>query len=127
MLDAKAKQRIIKKYQTHASDTGSPQVQIAILTEEIKDLTGHLAEHRNDNSSRRGLLKKVNERKKLIKYLKRENLQAFEELAKKLKLKFKASQEKNIDDIEEELQKQLKEKEEWEKLAEEQKSDADDL
>jgi len=60
MIDAKVKQRIIKKYQTHEHDTGSPHVQVAILTEEIKLLTEHLKIHRKDHSSRRGLLKKVN-------------------------------------------------------------------
>jgi small subunit ribosomal protein S15 len=123
MLDAKTKQKIIKKYQTHGSDTGSSQVQIAILTEEIKELTDHLKQHRKDQSSRRGLLKKVNERKKLLKYLKREDNAAFDTLAKKLKLRIRSVAEKSVDDIEQEMEKQQKEKEEWEKLAEEQKKD----
>ena len=92
MLDVKAKSKIIKKYQTHANDTGSPQVQIALLTEEIKELTEHLKTHRKDHSSRRGLLKKVNERKKLLKYLAREDQGAYLDITKKLKIKVKYAQ-----------------------------------
>lgn len=87
MLDKKAKEKIIKKFRVHDTDTGSAQVQIAILTEEIKELTGHLQKHKHDFSSRRGLLKKVSERRKLLKYLQKEDAAAFEELAGKLKLK----------------------------------------
>jgi small subunit ribosomal protein S15 len=87
MLDKKIKEKIIKKFQDHANDTGSPQVQIAILSEEIKQLTKHLQEHRKDFSSRRGLLKKVSERRKLLKYLQKENEKAFMDVAEKLKLK----------------------------------------
>lgn len=87
MLDKKAKERIIKKFRVHDTDTGSPQVQIAILTEEIKELTEHLKKHKHDFSSRRGLLKKVGERRKLLKYLQKENLEQFKELSEKLKLK----------------------------------------
>ena len=86
MLDKKAKERIIAKFKTHDSDTGSPQVQIAILTAEIKDLTEHLINHKKDFSSRKGLLRKVSERRRLLKYLKREDDQAYEELVEKLKL-----------------------------------------
>lgn len=87
MLDKKIKERVIKKFQEHGNDTGSPQVQIAILSEEIKQLTKHLQEHRKDFSSRRGLLKKVSERRKLLKYLQKENEKAFMDVAEKLKLK----------------------------------------
>ncbi|MFH1405291.1 MAG: 30S ribosomal protein S15 [Patescibacteria group bacterium] len=87
MLDAKRKQKIIEKYRTHESDTGSPQVQIALLTEEIKMLTGHLREHKKDFSSRRGLIKKVNERRRLLKYLEREDAKAFAKLKEILELK----------------------------------------
>jgi len=87
MLDKKVKEKIIKKYRVHDTDTGSPQVQIAILTEEIKDLTEHLKQHKHDYSSRRGLLKKVGERRKLLKYLQKENAEQFKELATKLKLR----------------------------------------
>jgi small subunit ribosomal protein S15 len=87
MLDKKTKEKIIKKYRVHENDTGSTQVQIAILTEEIKQLTEHLKQHKQDNSSRRGLLKKVGERRKLLKYLQKEDVEQFKELASKLKLK----------------------------------------
>ena len=87
MLDKKAKERIIKKFRVHDTDTGSSQVQIAILTEEIKELTEHLKKHKHDFSSRRGLLKKVGERRKLLKYLQKESAEQFKELATKLKLK----------------------------------------
>lgn len=87
MLDKKAKQKIINKFKLHATDTGSSQVQIAILTEEIKQLTKHLKQHKHDHSSRRGLLKKVSERRRLLKYLQKEDEKAFNKLAKTLKLK----------------------------------------
>jgi small subunit ribosomal protein S15 len=87
MLDKKSKEKIIKKFQIHPSDTGSSQVQIAILTAEIEELTEHLKKHKHDFSSRRGLLRKVSERRRLLKYLQKEDEQAFIELAKKLKLK----------------------------------------
>jgi small subunit ribosomal protein S15 len=87
MLDKKTKERIIKKFATHENDTGSSEVQIAILTEEIKQLAEHLTTHKKDHSSRRGLLKKVGERRRLLRYLERENAESFEALVKKLKLK----------------------------------------
>lgn len=90
MLDKKVKEKLIKKFRVHDTDTGSPQVQIAILTEEIKGLTEHLQQHKHDYSSRRGLLKKVGERRKLLKYLQKENAEQFKELAIKLKLKIAA-------------------------------------
>lgn len=86
MLDKKTKEKIIEKFKTHDTDTGSPQVQIAILSEEIKQLSEHLHEHKKDHSSRRGLVKKVNERRRLIKYLQREDAKGYEELAAKLKI-----------------------------------------
>lgn len=87
MLSKQKKQRLIKKYQTHVGDTGSSEVQIAILTSEIEELASHLKSHHKDHSSRRGLLRKVGERRKLLKYLQRENPASYEELVKKLKLK----------------------------------------
>lgn len=87
MLTKQAKQKIINKFKTHANDTGSPQVQIAILSEEIKLLTDHLKQHKQDHSSRRGLMKKVGERRRLLQYLQKENEEAFMELATKLKLR----------------------------------------
>lgn len=86
MLEKKAKDKIIEKFRIHKTDTGSPQVQVAILTAEIKDLAEHLKQHKKDFSSRRGLLKKVGERRRLLKYLEREDEKAHEELLEKLKL-----------------------------------------
>lgn len=86
-LQRDEKDKIIKKYKVHDTDTGSSEVQIAILTAEIDQLTDHLKTHKKDFSSRRGLLKKVGQRQRLLRYLQRENQAAFEELAKKLKLK----------------------------------------
>jgi len=99
MLDKDSKQKIINKFKVHDTDTGSSQVQIAILSEEIKRLTDHLKEHKHDHSSRRGLLKKVGERRKLLKYLQKESEESFKDLAKKLKLKIA---KKMIEDEEEE-------------------------
>ncbi len=87
MLTAKKKQKIIEKFRSHKSDTGSPQVQIAILTAEIDDLTKHMREHKKDYSSRRGLIKKVYERRRLQKYLEREDEKAYIKLKKELNLK----------------------------------------
>jgi len=86
-LTKNQKDRIIKKHRTHKTDTGSPEVQIAILTEEIKQLTAHMKQHKHDYSSRLGLIKKVQERKKLTNYLQKENPDSFKKLAKALKLK----------------------------------------
>ena len=87
MLDKKKKIAIIKKFKTHEEDTGSPQVQIAILTEEIKELTDHLKTHKKDFSSRRGLFRKVNLRRKLLQYLAKTDEKGYEALTKKLKIK----------------------------------------
>jgi len=87
VLDAKKKQQIISKFKTHATDTGSAEVQIAILTEEIKDLTKHLQQHKHDHSSRRGLLKKVGERRRLIRYLEVDNSESYKKIIDALKLK----------------------------------------
>lgn len=87
MLDKKKKQKIIEKFKTHDKDTGSPQVQIAILTEEVKELTKHLRTHKKDFSSRRGLVKKVTERRRLMRYLRREDKQAYESLIVDLKIR----------------------------------------
>lgn len=87
MLDKKIKQKIIAKFATKPGDTGSTQVQVAILTEEINRLSEHLKEHKKDNSSRRGLLKKIGERRRLLRYLAAEDMPAYEDLVKRLKLK----------------------------------------
>lgn len=80
------KEEIIKKYRIHKSDTGSAEVQIAILTDEIKNLTDHLKKNKKDNSSRRGLLKMVVQRRKLLDYLKREDEKRYDKIKKKLKI-----------------------------------------
>ncbi|SRR6056297_451034 len=119
MLDKKTKEKLIKKYGTHDKDTGSPQVQIAILTEEIKDLTEHLKEHKKDHSSRRGLLKKIGERKKMLKYLKKEDEETFKDLARKLNLRI-AKKIEEEEEAKKEMEKILEEKN---KLAEEQEEE----
>ena len=91
MLDKAIKDKIIKKFKIHEQDTGSPEVQIAILSEEIDRLTEHLKDHKKDFSSRRGLIKKISQRRRLLKYLKREDEKKFESLVKKLKLNIKIS------------------------------------
>ncbi len=87
MLTNKSKEKIIKEFQLHKGDTGSSEVQIAILTREIEELSKHLKKHHHDFSSRRGLLKKISQRRKLIKYLQKENVESLLKIAKKLKLK----------------------------------------
>lgn len=87
MLTKDQKDKVIKKYRTHDSDTGSPQVQIAILTSEIRDLTKHLKMHKKDFSSRRGLVKKVVERRRLLRYLAREDKKAHDTLVEDLKIR----------------------------------------
>ena len=87
MLDKKKKLKVVEKFRTHKNDTGSTEVQVAILTEEIKELTNHLKTHKKDFSSRRGLLAKVALRHKLLRYLEREDDKRFIKLVKALKLK----------------------------------------
>jgi small subunit ribosomal protein S15 len=87
MLEKKVKDRIIAKFATHPGDTGSAQVQIAILTKEINELIKHLRIHKKDFSSRRGLLQKVNRRRKLLNYLEREEPKNYKKLVEALKLK----------------------------------------
>ena len=87
MLSKKEKDAIIKKFQTHKDDTGSPEVQIAVLTKEIEQVSEHLKIHRKDNHSRRGLLKMVGNRRRLLRYLKGEDVKRYEKIADKLKIK----------------------------------------
>ena len=86
MLEQGQKKKIIEKFKTHANDTGSPQVQIAPLSSEVSELIKHLQTHKKDHSSRRGLIKKVSERRRLMKYLKREDAKAYDDLMAKLSL-----------------------------------------
>ncbi len=93
MLSAKQKEKVIKDYQLHKGDTGSSEVQIAILTKEIEELAKHLKKHHHDFSSRRGLLKKISQRRKLVKYLQKENEESLLKIAKNLKLKVAKKEE----------------------------------
>lgn len=81
------KKTIIQSFAVHPQDTGSPQVQIAILTNRVQELTKHLEEHPKDNHSRRGLLIMVGKRRKLLNYLRLNNKEEFEKLNEKLGLK----------------------------------------
>jgi small subunit ribosomal protein S15 len=87
MLTAEEKEKIIKKYKLHDKDTGSPEVQIALLSEEIENLLLHLKKHSKDLHSKRGLLKMVAKRKKLLKYLEKEDKKRYNSIVKKVKLK----------------------------------------
>ncbi len=85
MLATKKKQAIIKKNQVHAKDTGSPEVQVAVLSEQINQLADHLKTHKKDNHSRRGLIKMVAKRRNHLKYLERNDKSRHEALVKKIK------------------------------------------
>ncbi len=87
MLETKEKEKIITKYKLHDLDTGSPEVQIALLTEEIKQLLLHLKKHAKDFHSKRGLLKMVSKRRSLLNYLKKENTRRYNSILKKIGLK----------------------------------------
>ena len=85
-VDAR-KADIIKKHKIHQSDTGSPEVQIAIFTEKIEELANHLQTNKKDNHSRRGLLSMVSKRKRLLTYLRRQDEKRYKSITKKLGLK----------------------------------------
>lgn len=86
-LSKEKKAEIVSKYGKSATDTGSCEVQIAILTEEIKTLTEHLKEHKHDFHSRRGLLKKVGQRRSLLNYLVKNDVTRYREIVKQLGLR----------------------------------------
>ena len=86
-LTAEEKQDIIAKYATHEGDTGSPEVQIALLTKRIADLTEHLKEHKHDHLSRRGLLLMVGDRRRLLDYLKGVDINRYRALIERLGLR----------------------------------------
>ena len=86
-LTAQDKQEIISKYATHEGDTGSPEVQVALLTQRITDLTEHLKTHKHDHHSRRGLLLMVGDRRRLLDYLKREDIDRYRSLIDRLGLR----------------------------------------
>jgi small subunit ribosomal protein S15 len=87
MLKNKKKEKVIGKYKAHKTDTGSADVQIALLTERIKELLGHLKEHPKDVHSKRGLLKMVSKRRKLLAKLQKESTRKYNFLIKKIGLK----------------------------------------
>ena len=84
MITKDQKTTVIEANKTHENDTGSPEVQIAILTERIKQLTEHLKEHKHDNHSRRGLLKMVGKRRALLNYLQKKDIERYRAIIKKL-------------------------------------------
>ncbi len=88
-LDKASKEKIIKEYKRHGKDTGSPEVQIAILTTRITELTDHLRANTHDESSRRGLLKLVGRRRRLLAYLRRKDYKSYLALTDKLKIRKK--------------------------------------
>jgi small subunit ribosomal protein S15 len=85
-LDPKRKQDIIEEFATHKGDTGSPEVQAALLTEQIKNLTQHLRDHPHDVHSRRGLLSMVNKRRRLLQYLLKKDADRYKSVIEKLGL-----------------------------------------
>ncbi|HOU12144.1 MAG TPA: 30S ribosomal protein S15 [Anaerolineae bacterium] len=87
MLDREEKQEIIKEYALTEGDTGSPEVQIALLTHRINDLTEHLQAHKHDQSSRRGLLKMVGQRRRQLAYLQKTDLERYRTLIQRLGLR----------------------------------------
>ena len=84
---AEAKTDIITEYRTHDNDTGSPEVQVALLTRRINDLTEHFREHKKDHHGRRGLLKLVGRRRRLLDYLKKQDIERYRSLIKSLGLR----------------------------------------
>ena len=86
-LTAEAKREIVSKFGKSDTDTGSTEVQVALLTRRINDLNEHLREHRKDHHSRRGLLMLVGQRRRLLKYMQKNNLEGYRELIKELGLR----------------------------------------
>ncbi len=86
-LSAAEKAEIVKEYQTAEGDTGSPEVQVALLTHNINKLQGHFGDHKQDHHSRRGLIRMVNQRRKLLDYLKSKNVERYSTLIKRLGLR----------------------------------------
>ena len=86
-LDTAVKQEIIKEYATHEGDTGSPEVQVVLLTRRITDLTEHFKDHKHDHHSRRGLLLLVGQRRRMLKYLAKVDIERYRSLIKRLGLR----------------------------------------
>ena len=87
MLDKKTKEKLIKKYRVHENDTGSSEVQVALLTEKINKLNEHLKMNKKDHHSRRGLVMMVGKRKRLLRYMQDNELERYKKLIKKLGLR----------------------------------------
>ncbi|MDP3958112.1 MAG: 30S ribosomal protein S15 [bacterium] len=87
MVKGKKKEKLIKGHQVHEKDTGSPEVQIALLTKRIEELSSHLKKHKKDNHSRRGLIQMVADRRTHLKYLERKHKGRYEAISKKFNLK----------------------------------------
>ncbi len=87
MLNKEEKEKIIKDHKTNSKDTGSPEVQVAIITNRINYLTEHFSTHKKDHHSKTGLMKLVGQRKRLLEYLKQQDVKRYESLIKKLKLR----------------------------------------
>jgi small subunit ribosomal protein S15 len=86
-LAKQIKEQIVTEFRTHDGDTGSPQVQVALLSKRINDLTEHFKTHKKDNHSRRGLLKMVSQRRSLLDYLKRIDIERYHEVVNRLGLR----------------------------------------
>jgi len=86
-MSAEEKKSIVEEYKREANDTGSPEVQVALLTARIKQLTGHFAEHKHDHHSRQGLVRMVNSRRKMLDYLKKKDLERYRSLISRLGLR----------------------------------------
>jgi len=86
-LEAAVKQKIVAEYATHEGDTGSPEVQVALLTQRITDLTEHLKQHTHDHHSRRGLLLLVGQRRRLLKHLEKTHIERYRALIERLGLR----------------------------------------
>ena len=86
-LAKETKEKLVSDYRTHETDTGSPQVQVALLSQRINELTEHFKVHKKDNHSRRGLLKMVSQRRSLLDYLKRKDIERYHEVVNRLGLR----------------------------------------
>ena len=86
-MTKESKTKVIEEYHRHEKDTGSPEVQIALLTNRIEQLTEHLKEHKHDESSRRGLLKLVGRRRRLLRYLQKKDYRSFVEITDRLNIR----------------------------------------
>ncbi|MFQ5480731.1 MAG: 30S ribosomal protein S15 [Thermodesulfobacteriota bacterium] len=87
MIDTESKKQIVSEYKTHGTDTGSPEVQVALLSARIKGLQDHFKEHTHDHHSRRGLLKMVGRRRRLLAYVKGKDINRYKELIARLGLR----------------------------------------